>query len=277
MGSSLADAIQATLAEGTSRGKAMQTLQQLFQQFAQWRDAFSTRSHPEVVQQILEESGYIDMWRKERSIEADGRIENLKEFLQALSDFPTIEDFLDHVSLVMENENNAQEDKVSIMTLHSAKGLEFDTVFLPGWEEGIFPHARALEESGAKGLEEERRLAYVGITRARKRLYICYAANRRIYQQWQSSVPSRFVQELPDAALEHVRIANDLHYYPTRLKEQKPDNSITLTTPTKPSTRVFHQKFGYGTIMAAEGDQLDIVFEKAGRKRILDSFIERVE
>ena len=150
---------------------------------------------------MLDESGYTEMWQQDKSPEAPGRLENLKELVRALADFETLAGFLDHVSLVMENEENADGDRVSLMTLHGAKGLEFDTVFLPGWEEGLFPNQRAMDESGAKGLEEERRLAYVGLTRARRRAIVSHAANRRIYANWQSSIPSRFIDELPE---EHV-------------------------------------------------------------------------
>ena len=285
LGCSFAQAIERSLASG--HGKSTQTLRKLLDQFATWRAAFANEPHATVVERILSEVGYIEMWKKEHSIEAEGRIENLKEFVQALAEFPDIGSFLEHVSLVMDNEANDKGEKVSLMTLHAAKGLEFDTVFLPGWEEGVFPHARALEESGSKGLEEERRLAYVGITRARRRLYICYAANRRVYNQWQSSIPSRFVKELPEDAIEQILPAGELHYYPTRTSAGKTNMENhrqvreKLMQPSAPQEtsaggRVFHQKFGYGKVIAAEGDQLDILFDKAGRKRILDSFIEKV-
>ena len=146
---------------------------------------------------LLDESGYTMMWQNDKSPEAPGRLENLKELVRAIADFETLQGFLDHVALVMENEEQSEDAKLSMMTLHGAKGLEFDTVFLPGWEEGVFPNQRALDEGGLKSLEEERRLAYVGITRARKRAIISHAANRRIYANWQSSIPSRFIEELP--------------------------------------------------------------------------------
>lgn len=161
-------------------------------------------SHVEVIETVLDESGYTDMWRSSKEIDAPGRLENLKELVSAIGEFENLTSFLEHVSLVMENEQNDAQEKVTIMTLHAAKGLEFDYVFLPGWEEGVFPHQRAMDESGVKGLEEERRLAYVGITRARKRATILYAANRRIYNQWQSALPSRFVDELPDEHIERI-------------------------------------------------------------------------
>ena len=154
--------------------------------------------HVVVAQVMLDESGYTEMWKQDKSVEAPGRLENLKELVRALADFETLEGFLDHVSLVMENEENAQGPRVSLMTLHGAKGLEFDTVFLPGWEEGVFPNQRSMDEGGAKGLEEERRLAYVGLTRARQRAIVSHADNRRIYGNWQRSIPSRFLEELPE-------------------------------------------------------------------------------
>ena len=160
--------------------------------------------HVVTVATLLDESGYTEMWQQDKSPEAPGRLENLKELVRALADFETLAGFLDHVSLVMENDEAAEGDRVSLMTLHGAKGLEFDTVFLPGWEEGLFPNQRALDEGGVKSLEEERRLAYVGLTRARRRAIVSHAANRRIYANWQSSIPSRFIEELPDADVERT-------------------------------------------------------------------------
>src|SRR5471030_1699971 len=154
-------------------------------------------SHIEVVETMLDESGYTDMLRLDRSPEAEGRLENLKELTNALQEFDSLPAFLEHVALLTDNAEKAGSDMVSIMTLHAAKGLEFDTVFLPGWEEGLFPNQRALDENGNKGLEEERRLAYVGLTRARRRAIVSHAAHRRIFANWQSSIPSRFIEELP--------------------------------------------------------------------------------
>ena len=163
------------------------------------------------------------------------------------------------------------------MTLHGAKGLEFDTVFLPGWEEGVFPHSRALSEDGGKGLEEERRLAYVGITRARKRARIFYAANRRIYNKWQDCLPSRFIAELPEAHIDHVSATG---YAQPRWSAPR---AVTWTAPAqpvaesdfRPGERVFHTKFGPGTVKAVEGDRLDIHFDHAGPKKVLASFVEK--
>ena len=258
-----------------------------------WREQLETLSPGELTEIVLDESGYTDMWRMDKSPEAPGRLENLKELVSALDEFESLQGFLEHVALVMENDAKADGDRVVIMTLHGAKGLEFDSVFLPGWEEGVFPHARALDESGGKGLEEERRLAYVGLTRARKRITITFAANRRIYNQWQNSLPSRFLDELPAENVE--RHANPGLYagggssgygggYTSAPRRASPvvDAGSWKTVEARPSQggfkpgdRVFHQKFGTGTVSAIDGDKLEIAFDKAGSKKVLDSFVER--
>jgi DNA helicase-2/ATP-dependent DNA helicase PcrA len=242
---------------------------------------------------MLDESGYTDMWQQDKSPEAPGRLENLKELVRALADFETLSGFLDHVSLVMENDENSEGDRISLMTLHGAKGLEFDTVFLPGWEEGLFPNQRALDEGGVKSLEEERRLAYVGLTRARRRAIVSHAANRRIYANWQSSMPSRFVEELPNEDVERTgsaALARDARILAaTTFTGQFPLVARRARTieaweqPGRPArsdaipvgSRVFHQKFGYGTVTSAEDDRLDVAFDKAGDKRVLDRFVEK--
>eukprot|EP01035_Chromulina_nebulosa_P027134 gene27134-35641_t len=184
--------------------KARKALFDVVVNFQRWQKALETKPHTELAEQILEESGYTDMWKADKSAEAPGRLENLKELIRSMESFDSMRGFLEHVSLVMDAEQNEHMDAVSIMTLHSAKGLEFDTVFLPGWEEGLFPHQRALDEGGRNGLEEERRLAYVGLTRAKHRLHIWFVSNRRIHGLWQSTIPSRFLDELPE---DHVEIA----------------------------------------------------------------------
>ncbi|MBR0555141.1 UvrD-helicase domain-containing protein [Ciceribacter sp. L1K23] len=184
--------------------KARKALYDVVQYFTRWSQALESTPHTELAEQILEESGYTDMWKNDKSAEAPGRLENLKELIRSMESFESMRGFLEHVSLVMDAEQNEDMDAVSIMTLHSAKGLEFDTVFLPGWEEGLFPHQRALDESGRAGLEEERRLAYVGITRAKKLCHIWFVSNRRIHGLWQSTMPSRFLDELPAV---HVEVA----------------------------------------------------------------------
>jgi DNA helicase-2/ATP-dependent DNA helicase PcrA len=178
------------------------TLRDLVAQFDLWAERARTVPHAELAEQILDESGYTAMWQNDRAPDSPGRLENLKELVRSMEEFESLGGFLEHVSLVMERDTGEAQDAVSIMTLHSAKGLEFDTVFLPGWEEGLFPHQRALDESGRAGLEEERRLAYVGLTRARKRLRLFVAQNRRIHGLWQAAIPSRFLDELPAAVVE---------------------------------------------------------------------------
>ena len=288
--------------------QARRTLIAFCAQIAGWCKQKDTIVPAEFLQVVLDESGYTEMWQKDKAPDAPGRLENLKELVSAIEDFDTLGGFLEHISLVMDNETVSQEGEVTLMTLHAAKGLEFDMVFLPGWEDGIFPSQRTLDESGGAGLEEERRLAYVGLTRARRNVYISFAANRRIHGLWQSSIPSRFVGELPAAhinedmaqglslgSVEPVLVgalaerAGQPGYGPawkrlaTRLKG-------TSATPArdrdgwlpqsgkhdlKTGERVFHQKFGMGTIDAVEADKLEILFDKAGLKKVVASFVSR--
>ncbi|MBT2245411.1 UvrD-helicase domain-containing protein [Sphingobium sp. BHU LFT2] len=280
---------------------------------ARWRDRAAQLPHAELARQILDESGYTATLQAERSTESAGRLENLSELTRAMEEYETLGAFLEHVSLVMDNEAQQDEQKLTIMTIHAAKGLEFDNVFLAGWEEGIFPSQRALDEGGLNSLEEERRLAYVAITRARKRCTILHAANRRIYGQWTSSIPSRFVGELPP---EHVdeessmsggaslwranwserddpfanvargssrgpgwqraQTSGQFSREPVRIVEAR-TSAVSLGNKGRDDVsvgqRVFHQKFGYGTIAAIEGNKLEIDFETAGRKRVMDSFV----
>jgi DNA helicase-2/ATP-dependent DNA helicase PcrA len=288
---------------------------------ARWRALANDTPHPELARQILDESGYTAMWQAEKSAEAAGRLENLTELVRAMEEYDSLTAFLEHVSLVMDNEAAAEEAKVTIMTIHAAKGLEYDTVFLVGWEEGLFPSQRSLDEGGLASLEEERRLAYVAITRARRRAVIIHAANRRIYGQWTSSIPSRFVAELPDAHTESessmsggeslwranwseradpfADVARGTGRGPgwQRAAGVNPGGSFTSRTFTREPSRVvesrasavsignkgrsdvavgmrvFHQKFGYGEIAEIEGNKLEIDFEAAGRKRVMDSFV----
>ncbi|PBC24572.1 MULTISPECIES: UvrD-helicase domain-containing protein [unclassified Mesorhizobium] len=190
--------------------KPRAALREVAANFERWQKALETKPHTELAETILEESGYTDMWKNDRSAEAPGRLENLKELIRSMEEYESLRSFLEHVALVMDAEQNAGQDAVSIMTLHSAKGLEFETVFLPGWEEGLFPHQRALDEGGRSGLEEERRLAYVGLTRAKKNLHIWFVSNRLIHGLWQSTIPSRFLEELPES---HVEIAESGNSY----------------------------------------------------------------
>jgi len=277
------------------RPQARKTFGDLLAQFDGWRAMVGIKPLGELCAEVLEESGYVDMWRAKKDIDAPGRLDNLKELVAALEDFETLGAFLEHVSLVMENEERVDQDKVNIMTLHGAKGLEFLSVFLPGWEEGLFPNQRSLDEGGLASLEEERRLAYVGITRARERAMILFAANRRVYGQWQSATPSRFIDELPAdnidthsesgvyARRDAVTTSLDDAFEGIDGVGRSKRRMIEATTgggfkPTGGGTfnkgdRVFHQKFGYGAVMRVDGDKLEIEFEKAGRKRVMASFV----
>ncbi|MDI6027963.1 UvrD-helicase domain-containing protein [Corticibacterium sp. UT-5YL-CI-8] len=204
----------AKLAESDElKPKPRAALREVAANFERWQKALETTPHTELAETILEESGYTDMWKNDRSAEAPGRLENLKELIRSMEDYESLRSFLEHVALVMDAEQNDQLDAISIMTLHSAKGLEFETVFLPGWEEGLFPHQRALDEGGRSGLEEERRLAYVGVTRAKRNLHIWFVSNRRIHGLWQSTIPSRFLDELPEAHVEVKEAGNSYGGY----------------------------------------------------------------
>ena len=213
---SLFDAAHLIVETDELNSKGRSALRSLIQAFERWRNNLKVIPHSELASIILDESGYTEMWQYDKSPEAPGRLENLKELISGLEEFENIQGFLEHVSLVMENDANDAEEKITLMTLHAAKGLEFDTIFLPGWEEGLFPHQRSLDQEGLKGLEEERRLAYVGITRARKEVRITFAANRRIYNNWQNALPSRFIDELPE---ENVEVASELGLYGSQFQQ----------------------------------------------------------
>ncbi|GHA04259.1 DNA helicase [Novosphingobium arvoryzae] len=301
--------------------RARNTLLALMRDVARWRDLAKVTAPAELVRTLLDESGYTAALQAEKTAESAGRLENLTELARAMEEYETLGDFLEHVSLVMDNDKADDADKVTIMTIHAAKGLEFDNVFLVGWEEGVFPSQRALDEGGLASLEEERRLAYVAITRARRRCTILHAANRRIYGQWTSSIPSRFIAEMPEDHVEQettlsggaslwraqwsensdpfAHVARDaaargshrgpgwqrastreFDPVPRRLPEPgrsaasfaaKPRRDVSL------GARVFHDKFGYGTVAAQEGNKLEIDFETAGRKRVIDSFVKLAE
>ncbi len=274
-------------------------------------------SHMRLAEQILEDSGYIAMWQNDKTPEAAGRLENLKELIKALEQFENLQGFLEHVALILDNESAESDDKVTLMTLHAAKGLEFPAVFLPGWEDGLFPSQRAMDESGQKGLEEERRLAYVGITRAERLSTISFAGNRRVYGQWQSQMPSRFIDELPEASVEilippglygggygaaaqyggasevETRAAHaDVYNSPgwKRMNERARERPVASVREVRRTTidltavpafalgaRVFHKKFGYGTVEGMEGDKVEVAFEKAGVKKIVAGFVVAAE
>jgi len=276
------------------KGKLREAILSFFAAIAHCRDMLPTEGHVVTMATLLDESGYTGMWKADKSPEAPGRLDNLKEFVRALADFESLQGFLEHVSLVMENEEQAGQDRVNLMTLHAAKGLEFDTVFLPGWEEGLFPNQRALDENGNKGLEEERRLAYVGLTRARRRAIVSHAAHRRIFANWQSSIPSRFIEEIPtehatrtgSIALQRENRLNAPSIFSNgplaarRTPERTPEPWEQQARPARHDAipvgqRVFHQKFGYGHVTAVDDDRLDIEFDKAGQKRVLDRFVDK--
>ncbi len=347
----LTAAAQAVIETDELKPKPRAALRDLLPTFERWRAQKDTLPHMRLAEMVLDESGYTDMWQRDRSADAAGRLENLKELVRSMEEFENLAGFLEHISLVMDTEKTEGE-AVSIMTLHSAKGLEFDTVFLPGWEEGLFPHQRTLDDQGRAGLEEERRLAHVGITRARRRVNIYFAANRRMHGLWSSNIPSRFLDELPEADVE-VREArggfaaygntggsrfDEMTHFGSSYgtpgwqraqargrgrfgdggfdEEAYSADGYGVEDPTasppragegqsggmrgKPrrrlltiegelvakstgtvseftiGDRVFHQKFGNGNVTAIDGNKLTIQFDKAGEKRVVDSFVERL-
>ncbi|WP_417607033.1 ATP-dependent helicase [Primorskyibacter flagellatus] len=317
-GVSLIDGAALAIEQGLLKGKGARELGKLVVDLARWgrMAGDDDLTHMELAEIILDESGYTGMWQNDKTPEAPGRLENLKELVKALENFENLQGFLEHVSLIMDNETDDGGAKVSIMTLHAAKGLEFPAVFLPGWEDGLFPSQRSMDESGVKGLEEERRLAYVGITRAEEICTISFAANRRVFGQWQSALPSRFIDELPE---EHVDVltppglygggygaagmggssgieqrAADANVYNSpgwrRLQERSAQRPVSQPRETRNTVidlqavssfetgeRVFHQKFGYGSIIGIEGDKLEIAFEKAGTKKVVASYISAAD
>jgi DNA helicase II / ATP-dependent DNA helicase PcrA len=314
-GVSLLDGAREALAKGVIPGKGASQLRAFVDGVDRWHLA---TLHPEydhirLAETILDESGYTEMWQNDKTPEAPGRLDNLKELIKALEQFDNLQGFLEHVSLIMDNETEGAEEKVTIMTLHAAKGLEFPVVFLPGWEDGLFPSQRSMDESGLKGLEEERRLAYVGITRAEEVCTISFASNRRVYGQWQSQLPSRFIDELPG---EHVEVLTapglygggygaaaqvgfgssleervskaDVYNSPgwRRMQEnstvrpiRQPQEArhvvidMEAVSPYVLGDRVFHQKFGYGEVMGIEGDKLDVEFDHAGSKKVVARWV----
>ncbi len=260
------------------KGKTAQVLKNFLDDLDRWSQLIDSMAHEEIVKTVLEESGYIAMWKADKSADAAGRLENLKELIQAVSQFSDLPTFLEHVSLVMENATTAAlEDSITLMTMHASKGLEFDTVFLAGWEEGVFPSQKSLEEADGNDVEEERRLAYVGLTRAKRQAYISFASSRRIHGQWQSNLPSRFIKELP---ADHICFLESsfLRKPSFTFSSSTPDsNSLSAvnSSPFKIGERVFHKKFGQGYIQNISGDQLTIHFEQGGTKTVLYSFIQK--
>ena len=302
-GGSLFAAAHRLIATDELKPAARKALATLVESFDRWRALADRMPAAELAETVLDESGYTAMWQADKSAEAPGRLENLRELVSALEEFDSLTGFLEHVSLVMERNEDSSDDQITLMTLHSAKGLEFDNVFLPGWEEGLFPNQRAMDENGQKGLEEERRLAYVGLTRARRRAFVSHAANRRMYNQWQPALPSRFLSELPEQHVERSAEAglfggsraesggwwrggfDESHLAAARAAPRWPlkkppliDAKATIVERPKgesyaAGTRIFHQKFGYGTVTLAEGERLEIDFDKAGTKKVIASFV----
>jgi len=314
-GVSLLDGAREVLARKLIGGKGASELRSFVDGVDRWHAATLAQDydHVRLAETILDESGYTGMWQTEKTPEAPGRLENLKELVKALEQFENLQGFLEHVSLIMENDTEEAVEKVTIMTLHAAKGLEYPAVFLPGWEDGLFPSQRSMDESGLKGLEEERRLAYVGITRAEALCTISFASNRRVYGQWQSQLPSRFIDELPGAhvevltppglygggfgaaasagfgaGIEDRAVKADVYNSPgwRRLQDRAATRPVSqprearnmvidaeAISPYGRGDRVFHQKFGYGDVVAVEGDKLDIDFEHAGLRKIVARWV----
>lgn len=293
----LTQAAHQALNQQIFKGKVDQELSQLMNQFDHARSMLEKEGHLKAIDDLIQHCGYLEMWQQNHSIEAEGRLENIKELFRALSEFQSLDEFLEHISLIMDNDEISGDDKVNLMTLHAAKGLEFNTVFLPGWEEGLFPSQRTLDESGLNGLEEERRLAYVGITRAKQNLFISYAANRQIYGNWQSAIPSRFIEELPNQFIinplhnprknhDQSTVFKDFNFkkssqgtrqrnpYESNFTPKKhPQTTVPKTQNISVGARVFHQKFGYGTVLKTEQNKLEIHFDKTGIKNIIDRFV----
>ncbi|MFN5670901.1 ATP-dependent helicase [Bradyrhizobium sp.] len=332
----LFEAARAVVETDELKPKARGSLRGLVMQFDRWRAQREVTSHTELAEIVLDESGYTEMWQKDRSADAAGRLDNLKELVRSMEEFENLQGFLEHISLVMDRDGEAGDEAVSLMTLHSAKGLEFDNVFLPGWEEGLFPSQRTLDEQGRAGLEEERRLAHVGLTRARRRAKIYFATNRRIHGTWSTTIPSRFLDELPAHNVEiteskggsgwggsggygasrfdnlesfgssystpgwqraqanrgrggggrgggfeerQASFSSDRFSRTTRgpmvIEGELVAKSTGTTSEFSLDDRVFHQKFGYGHVVKIDGNKLTIAFEKAGEKKVVDSFVER--
>lgn len=308
----MTEATRRLLGTDEIRGKAKTALSVFLRDIERWREQSEQSRLDELAEIVLDESGYTAMWREDKTPQAAGRLENLKELIRSMGEWETLEAYLEHVSLVTDADRTTEEDEVSLMTLHAAKGLEFPLVFLPGWEETVFPSQRSLDEGGTRSLEEERRLAYVGITRAREQAVISFTANRMIYGRWQAVIPSRFIDEMP---VDHVEARSETGYYdggpgresftanadpmassyssPGWKRYQANTQSGRRSDPPtinakakiissggsdkngkwKAGDRVFHDKFGYGTVKKADGEKYSVQFDKAGLKKVVESFL----
>ncbi|MCV6597747.1 MAG: UvrD-helicase domain-containing protein [Mangrovicoccus sp.] len=314
----LLEGARALVQSGGITGKGKAELTRLVALVDAWHEELRDPAHDHIdlAGRILDDSGYTGMWQADKTPEAPGRLENLKELLKALEEFENLQGFLEHVALIMDNASEDQGAKVSIMTLHAAKGLEFPAVFLPGWEDGLFPSQRSMDETGLAGLEEERRLAYVGITRAERICTVSFAANRRVFGQWQAALPSRFIDELPEAhvevltppglygsgggagpsamgsGLESAAASANVYNSPgwKRLQSRQGERGLNQPRESRAPVidtaavarftmgeRVFHQKFGYGAVIGMEGDKLEIAFEKAGVKHVVARFVTNAD
>jgi len=303
---SLNSAIKNAIMLKTIKGKTADSLATLFTAFDKWKNEFKNNpNHTEVVKDILEQSGYMQMWKDEKTLEAQGRVDNLKELLNALTGFRDIEEFLEHTSLISDADDGPIDDMVSIMTIHGAKGLEFGNVFLPGWEDGLFPSQQSMDEKGKEGLEEERRLAYVAITRAKENLTISFASSRMVFGNIISSIPSRFVDELPAESVEivnqqglgpqykgkHNNDNSDGNYSGQSFKEKRKDfynfndryslpKNLGENQTQKPKgkfsvgDKIYSEAFGFGRVLNVNGKHLQIVFEKSAIKTLLEDFVD---
>ncbi len=275
---SLMHAASELLTAGKFSGKTESNLKNFIENYQRWTKLLTQKSHDELAETVLEESGYLEMYRQDKSVDAQGRIENLKELIAAISEYESLAEFLDHVALVMENEENASGDQVTLMTLHGAKGLEFDNVFLPGWEEGLFPNQRAIDETGNQGLEEERRLAYVAITRGKKRVLIFNAAVRMMFGRLQNAMPSRFLDELPDAHINRKSLGLASHTsspYKRYQSGEKNDKFLEKTDDEwSIGAKVYHRIFGEGIIEKREGERLVVQFSDGQVKKVMRSFLQ---
>ncbi len=256
--------------------KTSMNIRQFLKMLQNCKEKVDKVSTSEIAELVLEESGYVEMWQNDKSVESEGRLENLKELVSAVEEFESLNTFLEHIQLVMDNSINKTEDSVNLLTLHAAKGLEFDNVFLPGWEEEIFPNKKSIDEKFNKGLEEERRLAYVGLTRAKKRAWILHANSRYIHGNWLYSSPSRFIYELPEKNISATNLFFNYNSNNNSIQMENTlsfDNLDNIEEVLLVGDTVFHQKFGYGTIKNIEGNNAEVSFSKTNLKKVKTEFL----